>query len=60
MIVTREIHLDAEAEKSLASIPEFYGGDADHALSDLLKSRESLNQMLSEIEAGNAGQLARQ
>ena len=60
MIITREIHPDAEAEQILASISEFYGGDADQALSELLKTRESLNGILSEIEVANADELARQ
>ncbi len=60
MFVTREIHLDAEAEQILASISEFYGGDPDLALSDLLKSRKSLDEMLVEIETGNADELIRQ
>jgi hypothetical protein len=60
MSVTREIHLDTEADRILASISEFYGGDADQALSELLKTRESLGEMLSEIEVANHDELVRQ
>jgi hypothetical protein len=58
--VTREIHLDTEADRILASISEFYGGDADQALSELMKTRESLGEMLSEIEVANHDKLVRQ
>lgn len=60
MIVTREIHLDAEADQILASISELYGGNADQALSELLKTTESLDEMLSQVEGINAEELARQ
>lgn len=60
MAVTREIHLDAEAERILSSLTELYDGDADQALSELLRSKDSVEEMLSEIETANADELARQ
>ena len=60
MSITREIHLDADADRILASISEFYGGDADQALSELLKTHESTEDLLSQIEAANAEELIRQ
>lgn len=60
MVVTREIHLDPEADRILASVSELYDGDTDLALSDLLKSRESLDLMLNEFESRNSDELVRQ
>ncbi|HEY3825286.1 MAG TPA: hypothetical protein VGL82_12055 [Bryobacteraceae bacterium] len=58
-MTTREIHLDPEAEQILNSISEFHGGNADQALSELLKTGKSLEDIVSEIEAANAGVLIR-
>ena len=52
-MVTRKIELDDEASEILDSIATAYGGDANLALSEMLRAHETIELFLDEFEANH-------
>jgi hypothetical protein len=59
-MVTRQIELDDEASEILDSIATAYGGDANLALSEMLRAHETIESFLDEFEANHRDELAAQ
>lgn len=56
----RHIDFDEETDRSLADLAQDYGGDLNQALSDLLRSRESVESFLDQCEAAHRDSLQTQ
>jgi hypothetical protein len=53
-MVTREIELDEESDQLLSRLAQEYGGDAGRALSELLHSREGVEEFVEACEGSHA------
>ena len=56
----RKIELDEDANEILDSMANAYGGDANLAISELLRAHETIDTFLDDIEASQATELAAQ
>ena len=59
-MVARKIELDEDANKMLDTVAAAHGGDASLAISELLRTHETVESFLDYVEAGQSGMLAAQ
>ena len=56
-MVKREIELDEESDQLLNELAQEYGGDLGRALSELLRSREGVEEFMDACEAAHSDTL---
>ena len=56
-MVRRLLELDEESDRLLNQLAEEYGGDAGRALSELLRSREGVEEFMDACEAAHVDNL---
>ncbi len=59
-MVRRQIELDEESDRLLNELAQEYGGDAARALSELLHSREGVEEFMDACEAAHSNILLAQ
>lgn len=59
-MVTLSIEIDESADRALRELAEQHGGDLGKAVEELLASREGLESIADDLEAGNEEYLKRQ